>query len=338
MSHCREDLQFSSGADACAAWLYPAAGDADPAPIIVMAHGLSGTRRDRLGAFGSDSRQRGWPRSCSTIAVSATARASRTCSNPNASSMTGARPSRSPASCRTPTRTGSRPSGRRWAEATRSLRPQRIRGWPRPSARFPFSTEIARPTADHPRSPPPCWPPPATTAPASRGQPDEAAFIRAPGAEAGWRHVVAIGEDSRWRNRVSAAWLVGAPFDPIRHADTLHCPWLVCVAADDQVAKPGPAIDAARRAPYGELRVLPRSRSLRHLRRSTARGGRHRRTRVPSPSPAAEVTHSPWCPVDTRRRATSTQLKSRLARGSARGTAIAARSHERLVAHSTIVA
>src|ERR1700728_3653220 len=47
----RQDLLFSSGNDSCAAWLYPAAGGADPAPIIVMAHGLSGTRRDRLGPF-----------------------------------------------------------------------------------------------------------------------------------------------------------------------------------------------------------------------------------------------------------------------------------------------
>jgi pimeloyl-ACP methyl ester carboxylesterase len=89
------------------------------------------------------------------------------------------------------------------------------------------------------------------------GQPHEAAFIRAPGAEVGWRHVVAIGEDSRWRNRVSASWLLGPAYSPIGHADTLHCPWLVCVAEDDQVARPGPAIDAARRAPRGELRVYP---------------------------------------------------------------------------------
>src|SRR5262249_2033012 len=58
------------------------------------------------------------------------------------------------------------------------------------------------------------------------GQPDEAAFISAPGAEVGWRRVVAIGEDSRWRNRVSAAWLLGPPYSPIQHAASLHCPWL----------------------------------------------------------------------------------------------------------------
>ena len=89
------------------------------------------------------------------------------------------------------------------------------------------------------------------------GQPHEAAFINAPGGEAGWRHVVAIGEDSRWRNRVSARWLLGRPYRPARHAARLHCPWLVCVGEADRVAKPGPAIAAARRAPLGELRTYP---------------------------------------------------------------------------------
>jgi alpha-beta hydrolase superfamily lysophospholipase len=87
------------------------------------------------------------------------------------------------------------------------------------------------------------------------GHPHEAAFINAPGSAAGWRHVVEIGEDSRWRNRVSARWLLGRPYRPARFASNLHCPWLVCVGEADRVAKPGPAIAAARRAPFGELRT-----------------------------------------------------------------------------------
>jgi uncharacterized protein len=58
MTTTREEVRLTSGAEQCAAWLYPAAGQgsatADTAatvPLIVMAHGLSGTRRDRLGAF-----------------------------------------------------------------------------------------------------------------------------------------------------------------------------------------------------------------------------------------------------------------------------------------------
>jgi pimeloyl-ACP methyl ester carboxylesterase len=51
MTMDRKDLLFSSGTDSCAAWLYPAAGGAGPGPVVVMAHGLSGTRRDQLGPF-----------------------------------------------------------------------------------------------------------------------------------------------------------------------------------------------------------------------------------------------------------------------------------------------
>jgi pimeloyl-ACP methyl ester carboxylesterase len=89
------------------------------------------------------------------------------------------------------------------------------------------------------------------------GQPDEAAFINAPDSETGWRQVVAIGEDSRWRDRVSARWILGVPYRPARHAKRLHCPWLVCVGEADRVARPGPAIRAARRARHGELRTYP---------------------------------------------------------------------------------
>src|SRR3954464_4093803 len=47
----RLDLTFSVGGDSCAAWLYPAVGRASGVPAVVIAHGLTGTRRDRLGAF-----------------------------------------------------------------------------------------------------------------------------------------------------------------------------------------------------------------------------------------------------------------------------------------------
>src|SRR5262245_29574198 len=47
----RQDLVFRSGDDECVAWLYPTAGGSERVPVVVMAHGLSGTRRDRLGAF-----------------------------------------------------------------------------------------------------------------------------------------------------------------------------------------------------------------------------------------------------------------------------------------------
>ncbi|MGV1050431.1 MAG: alpha/beta hydrolase, partial [Solirubrobacterales bacterium] len=44
------DLEFDVDGERCAAWLYrPPLGQ--EAPAVVMAHGLSGTRRDRLGPF-----------------------------------------------------------------------------------------------------------------------------------------------------------------------------------------------------------------------------------------------------------------------------------------------
>jgi len=44
---------------------------------------------------------------------------------------------------------------------------------------------------------------------------------------------------------------------PARQATKLHCPWLLCVGEADRVARPGPAIAAARRAPHAELRTYP---------------------------------------------------------------------------------
>jgi alpha-beta hydrolase superfamily lysophospholipase len=51
MATNRLDLEFNSGAESCAAWLYLASSNAATAPIVVMAHGLSATRRDRQGPF-----------------------------------------------------------------------------------------------------------------------------------------------------------------------------------------------------------------------------------------------------------------------------------------------
>ena len=47
----RQELEFPSCGTRCAAWFYPAHEVDEPAPIVVLAHGLSGTRRDGLGPF-----------------------------------------------------------------------------------------------------------------------------------------------------------------------------------------------------------------------------------------------------------------------------------------------
>ncbi len=254
----REDLRFPSGADQCAAWFYPAAGAADHAPLIVMGHGLSGTRRDRLGPFAERFAaagiaafvfdHRGFGDSTGTADLFEPARQlgdwraaiafARTLPGVNpdrvatfGSSMGGGN---ALAAAAADTRIAAAISQVPFLEILRQAR----LASPPVMARMLFAAALGRHL-------------PAV------GEPGQAAFINAPGAEAGWRRVVEMGEDSRWRDRASARWLLGRPFRPSRHARTLHCPWLVCVGEADRVARPGPAIAAARRAPFGELRTYP---------------------------------------------------------------------------------
>ena len=260
----RREVSFSSGHDTCAAWLYPSpdttypAGSGEDVPIVVMAHGLTGTRRDRLGAFAER--------------FSAAGFAALVFDYRGFGDSTGEPDVFEPARQLDDWRAaiafaGSLPGvdvdsvvafgssfggGHALVAAAEDQRvAAAISQVPfldlRSQAFRPAGEVVARMRAAAERE---------EFLPAV-GQPSEPAFINAPASEAGWRHVVAIGEQSRWRNRASARWLLGEPYSPIESASTLHCPWLVCVGAADQVAKPGPAIEAAQRAPLGELCVYP---------------------------------------------------------------------------------
>ena len=46
----RHDVSFTSGEDTCAAWLYLPTGVTSP-PVVILGHGLGGTREMRLDAF-----------------------------------------------------------------------------------------------------------------------------------------------------------------------------------------------------------------------------------------------------------------------------------------------
>lgn len=258
----RIDVHFDVAGDACAGWIYePESAGAGPEqgrPVVVMAHGLSGTRRDGLGAFAERFAghgcfalvfdHRGFGDSAGTADLfqptrqlgdweHAIAFARRWPGvDPDSvvtfgSSMGGGN---ALAAAAHDTRVAAAISQVPFLDIVR----QAHRGSPKAMVRM-----VVAAVRDEYM--------PAV------GQPHEAAFINAPGSEAGWRHVVAIGEDSRWRNRVSSRWLLGRPFNPGRHAKQLHCPWLVCVGAADRVAQPSVAIAAAKRAPRGELRVYP---------------------------------------------------------------------------------
>jgi len=254
----REDLEFRSGGDACAAWLYPAGGAATASPVVVMAHGLSGTRRDGLGPFAErfaaagisallfDHRGFGDSGGRADLFDPRRQLADWRAAIAFARSLPGVDPAR------VATFGSSMGGGNALAAAAEDpgvaaaisqvpfldLWRQAHRASPRVMARMALAAVRGGYL-------------PAV------GQPDAAAFINAPSAEAGWRHVVAIGEDSRWRNRASARWLLRRPYRPARLAARLHCPWLLCVGESDRVARPGAAIAAAGRAPLGELRTYP---------------------------------------------------------------------------------
>jgi pimeloyl-ACP methyl ester carboxylesterase len=254
----REEVRFESRGDRCAAWLYPG-GSETTSPAIVMAHGLTGTRRDRLGAFAErfalagisafvfdhrgfgdsggepdlfEPRRQledwvaaiGYVRALEGVDRTRVATFGSSMGGGNALAAAAADPQVAAAVSQVPFLT--------MAQAHRS--PLRVQ------ARMIAAAIRGRHL-------------PAV------GQPGVAAFINAPGSEAGWRRVVASGEESRWRDRASSRWLLASPFtfNHVRHARRLHCPWLVCVGEADRVAAPGIAIRAARRAPFGELRTYP---------------------------------------------------------------------------------
>lgn len=254
----RDDLSFQVGGDSCAAWFYPPAGVPGAAPTVVMAHGLSGTRRDRLGVFAERFAEAGFGALVFDHRGFGDSGGEPDLFHPArqlddwraAIAFARSLPSVDPE--RVATFGSSMGGGNALAAAADDQRVAAavsqvplldiVRQAHRSSPRVVARMLIAAARGDH--------------LPVV-GQPHQAAFINAPGGEEGWRHVVAIGEDSRWRNRVSSRWLLGRPYRPARHAAGLHCPWLLCVGGADRVAKPGPAIAAARRAPHGELCVYP---------------------------------------------------------------------------------
>lgn len=254
----RRDLIFPVGSDRCAAWLYLARGSEGESPAIVMAHGLSGTRRDCLGSFAERFAVAGFAALVFDHRGFGDSGGEPDLFDPGLqledwrAALSFARSLPEVDGARIATFGSSMGGGNALAAAAGDP------GVAAAISQVPFLDIVTQAHRSSPRVTA------RTLGAAIRGrhlpavgQPDEPALINAPGGEEGWRRVVEIGEDSRWRNRVSSRWLLGRPYRPVRHAAKLHCPWLVCVGEADRVAKPGPAIAAARRAPKGELRTYP---------------------------------------------------------------------------------
>ena len=84
------------------------------------------------------------------------------------------------------------------------------------------------------------------------GPPGTRAILNQPEAEPGFQAIRA--EDSRWRNEVlTKPTQPIVKVRPIRDADHVRCPLLLCLATEDTIAPLQSIERAADRAPYGEL-------------------------------------------------------------------------------------
>ena len=90
------------------------------------------------------------------------------------------------------------------------------------------------------------------------GPPGSVAAMTADDAANGYRAMYPDGFD--WRNQVAARIMLSYGLDsPGRDAAEVECPILFLVGTDDHITPPRPAIEAAGRAPRGELITYPLS-------------------------------------------------------------------------------
>jgi fermentation-respiration switch protein FrsA (DUF1100 family) len=90
----------------------------------------------------------------------------------------------------------------------------------------------------------------------SAGGPGELAVMTAPEAVPGLRDMVA--PHSLWKSDIPARILFPMLFyRPVRHAAKVSAPMLICACDNDQTTPVGPTLRAAKRAPRGELVRYP---------------------------------------------------------------------------------
>jgi uncharacterized protein len=265
----RSDITFRSGATRCAAWLYrPVAGDGAASPCVVMAHGFSGVRDQRLDAYAERFVQAGLtalvfdyryfgdsagePRQLLDIrrqledwrAAIAYAR-----------SIEGLDPARVAI-------WGSSLSGGHvmYLAARDSSLAAAVSQVPFADGLITLPAlgvgQALRMTREGLRDqlgailgrPPHMI--------AASGPPGSRSVMNKPSVEPGMRAITPPG--STWRNEVAAriALHVGS-YRPGRKAGKIRCPILFCVADNDDLTVPGPVLKAARKAPRAELKRYP---------------------------------------------------------------------------------
>jgi fermentation-respiration switch protein FrsA (DUF1100 family) len=266
MQYEREDADFESEGELCAAWLYrpdesAMADDEDP-PVVVMAHGFAGTREMRLPAFAERFAERGFavllfdyrsfgdsagePRNLVSpkrhladwrAAVGHARALEGTDADRVAvwgSSFSGGHALVTAATEEVDAYVGQVP----FYDGVRTL-PYLIE-----QSGLSFAVDATKAAVDdlvrkytmrEPRYIPVV------------GQPDELAALNTPGSEAGYREMVPddIDEDE-WNRCAARILLTVAAYRPVEHAGRVDCPALVVEATADQLV-PGSAVDATVR-------------------------------------------------------------------------------------------
>jgi pimeloyl-ACP methyl ester carboxylesterase len=268
MGHTREDISFDSGGAQIAAWLYRPEPSSGPTPCVVMAHGFSATRRERLPAYAERYADAGFavllfdyrgfgdsgggPRQVIDIkrqhedyeAAIRTARSlggidaqrialfGSSFSGGHVVSVASRHPEVAAAIAQVP-----------YADGIEQLKitPTRV---------------ALRGTIDGIRDQIADWRghQPVMIAPA--GEPGSYAVMTAPEALPGFEAM--IEEDSLWLNQVGARIMLHVgTYRPVAQAPNVRCPLLVQVGDHDETTPPGPAVKMAERAPKGELLRYP---------------------------------------------------------------------------------
>lgn len=265
----RLDVEFLSGGITCRAWLYLPAADT-PRPVIVMAHGLGGTRVMRLDAFAErfcaagyaclvfDYRHfgdsDGQPRQLLDVGKQredwkAAVAYARACPQVDG---------------RRVVLWGTSFSGGH-VLSTAAAMP----GVEAVIAQCPFTNGLASGLALDPlssvkvmaralRDQAGAWlgaePLMVTTA----GRPGDTALMNAPDVEAGYLGLLPPGDANRFSNEVAARFALQiVRYFPGLKTPKIACPVLFCVCDSDSVAPAKPTLFHARRAPKGEIKRYP---------------------------------------------------------------------------------